>query len=213
MKAMTAHIVQGRAGDTVENVLRDELSRAGNEVLSRGDWKNSEIFLCDKAIDEEIAAQVRPSGMSFDSVKGEDDMRLVYVYAKKASDMITLLPNQSLAFTECKYAIKIGGTGPFGSADAFKRDVSKKFRDMEKKLAQDHEVISSLRVLVVNDRQLPFSISHVQALQAAKLPAGSFSPDNRVHQYVLCSTNTVRTMLMNPPQSQGVSPDFYFFAI
>ena len=213
MNAMSTYIRLPGVANSVEDVLKAELSRSATEVLCRSDWPNQEIVKCNNALSNESARMLGFASSLRDSVKGEEAMRVVYANAGAATDVITLSPVGHLSLAECKYGIKYGGTGPFRSSAAFARDVAKKFDKMEQTLLKDQETVRRLRVLVVSRDQLPFTIAHVKALEQMNLPVGSFSTDKRKHLYVVCSTTEVRELAGMFSVSRLATGTYYIFAL
>lgn len=209
MNAMSTYIGLPGVADSVEDVLKDELSRSATEILGRSDWSNQEIVKCNNALSNESARVLGFSSSLRNSVKGEDAMNVVYTNTGAATDVITLSPVGHLSLAECKYGIKYGGTGPFRSSDAFVRDIAKKFDMMEQRFLRDQETIRRLRVLVVSWNQLPFTIAHIRALEQMNLPVGSFSTDKKRHLYVVCSTTEVRK-LMGVFSVSSLTPGTYY---
>lgn len=209
---MSTYIRLPGVANSVEDVLKAELSRSAAEVLCRSDWPNQEIVKCNDALSNESARMLGFASSLRDSVKGEE-AKVVYANAGAATDVITLSPVGHLSLAECKYGIKYGGTGPFRSSAAFARDVAKKFDKMEQTLLKDQETVRRLRVLVVSRDQLPFTIAHIKALEQMNLPVGSFSIDKRKHLYVVCSTTEVRELAGMFSVSRLATGTYYIFAL
>ena len=210
MKLMSTHIKQPGMADSLADVLKAEINQTAGEVFTRSDWLNRDIEQCNAALAKEASRTIGLPSYPKDSVKAEDSLKLVYQYTKASTDTITLLPAGILSLAECKYGIKLGGSGPFRSPVVFVRDIAKKFDKVEKLLSNDVEAVRRLRILVVSYDQLPYTIANIKALKQLSLPAGSFSTDGQEHMYVVCSTTEVR-QLLGSINLAGLTPGSYHF--
>lgn len=213
MKAMSTYIASGAATDAVSLANR-ELSDNIREVKTRK-WTHGDILLCLQALNRESQILAATgSAWPNDSVKGEDAMRAVYApYSGKAADIITLGAAGDMKIAELKYALKVGGSGPFRCARTFREIVSDKFLEMAAMLTPDGETIDMLRVIVVSEIQLPFAVARVRSIQGMRQPPGLYSSDGKQYDYVLCSSKSLQMMLHNRPQSRFVSLDCLFFKL
>jgi len=182
MTAMSAHIRSPGIARTLGVLAIDELGRNTLEVAAHSNWSVSERTTCIKAIQLEDALCRATSNLFVrsDSIRGDDDMSKVYPsYGGKYTDVVSLDVSNVLKLSEMKYAIKVGGLGMFRNAHTFCQMVSNKFLNMGVTLSSDGENVSPLRVLVVNKRQLPFSIARIQSILSGTYAKGSFSDDGR----------------------------------
>lgn len=195
MKAMSAYITTYAATDIV-SLLQAEIADNSTQVSARN-WTASETTQCLRAlnVDAQNLSGI-PAPPYRNSAKGEIAMKAAYSkYGGKAVDIITLKSNGHLCLSELKLAVKIGGVGPFRSPDTFRRTVSDKFFDMSSTLLPDGETIAPLRILSVCSVQWPFAVSRIQSLLATNPPAGLYSSDGRKHDYLLCSSMSLPSVV------------------
>ena len=216
MKSMTTHINTIGVALELGRLLCDEIATNKREVSANPQWSPADrntVFLAMDAESTRISLN-KNLYSSKDSVKGETAMSAVYLgYSGKAVDIITLHAGADLVLMEAKYLIRVGGCGPFGGPASFKSRVSGKFNDMIAKMCPDGEIIRQLRIVVVTDEQLPFSIAHIRGLLNAGYPPGSFSSDYNQYNYVLCSSSTLLTIVNGSPIDKLKSEDYLFFTL
>ena len=218
MKAMTSHIQASGVASEIGMLMQEEISANKLEASSNPQWSDPDRSAAFCTMDAESA---RISAMADlylrkDSVKGEDAMVAAYHgYAGKAVDVITLHIRGDLVLMEAKYLIRLGGRGPFGGPASFKSRVSGKFNDMAIVMGADGESIRQLRIIVVTEAQLPFSIAHIRGLlnASASYPPGSFSSDLNQYNYVLCSSSSLRAIVNGVAVNKRKSQDYLFFRI
>ena len=216
MKAMTAHICATGNASELGTLMREEIATNKQEASANPQWSVADRDAAFFAMDAESSRiDTLPNLYSSrDSVKGETAMEAVYPeYSGKAVDAITLHDGGDLVLMEAKYLIRVGGRGPFGGPASFKSRVSEKFNEMAVKLVADNEMVRQLRIVVVTDAQLPFSINHIHKLLNAGYPPGSFSSDCNRYNYVLCSSSSLRMMVDGVARGKKNTQDYLFFTI
>ena len=219
MKAMTSYFAVSSDVKSLGVVMTDEMADNKSDLqnYSNTDWPPSDKRMATKLINEEtaIVSKLTCLQATVDTVKGETAVAVAYPSAiqQKATDAITKLPNGVLVLSEAKYLMKYAGKGPFRGPKAFKERISGKFNEMADTMLPDGESLAPLRVIVVTEKQLPYSIAHVQALSAAKNPPGSFSEDNQQYDYVLCSSKSLYRLIHNPPVLRVSTCDYHFFTL
>ncbi len=218
MKAMTEHISRPDVATSLSLLMSEEISANERDVQKYvHDWLPGDIEKIKPILASEKEYILNSDDLSKknDSVKGESAMLGVYSAAgeNKATDAITLKETGALLLVEAKYLIKLGCKGPFGGMGSFKERVAEKFNAMEKQMIPDGETIEPLRVLVVTEEQLPFSIEHIRMLAAGDYPSDAFSSDGKRHEYVLCSSSSLRMMVDNPPVGKPNAAKYFFFSI
>lgn len=194
------------------NENKQEVSNYGSDQWSDAD-KRAELLSLDDEVDSISKQTVLFSAR--DSVYGKTALQAVFPpYPKKDTDVITISPQMSvLQLSEAKYVIKKGGLGPFGGRSSFRNRISSKFLDVEGTLASQSVPVSPLRIIVVTEEHLPLAIEHVHALIDGGYEKGSFSSDNLVHQYVLCSSNGLRQIIDDPTFKHNYSDDYLYFQL
>lgn len=194
------------------NANKNEVSNYGSDQWSDED-KSAEQVLLDAEIDS-ISAQSALFSVK-DSVYGKTALQAVFSpYTKKDTDVITISRQMNiLQLSEAKYVIKTGGLGPFGGRSSFRNRISSKFLDVEVILATQSVPTSSLRIIVVTEEHLPLAIEHVHALLDGDYEKGSFSSDNQVYQYVLCSSNSLRSIIDDPTFKDNYSDNCLYFRL
>jgi len=216
---MTAYIKNGTFTKSLAVLMAEEIATNATDVCNYGDmdWSPEDkrkihpILIAETAIIEDTATLSKKT----DSVKGEEAMQAVYATSeqKKATDAIVLKDVGTLSLIEAKYLIKFASKGPFGGLGSFKARISQKFDTMAELMAKDGETLEPLRIIVVSEEQLPYSINHVRALVEGAEPSETFSNDGKKHQYVLCSSSSLRIMVDDPPIGIHNAQKYLFFKI
>lgn len=213
---MSAYIATSGVATTLSLLLQSEIDANATSVLNyTHDWtpvdmRNVQPLL---AAEKNAIQSAVSLGAKNDSVKGESAMQIAYAtrLQQKAVDVITQKGSGSLALIELKYLIKFASMGPFGGRGSFKTRIADKFCSVSNMMEPDGESLDPLRILVVTEEQYPYSVNHVRALLDGEYPVGTFSSDGKSHDYVLCTSVKLRTLLDNPP-SKDPSINQYLFS-
>ena len=215
MKAMSSYISAGSNAHMLSKVCVDEIEDHFQQLPSYGeqDWSQSEKQRVINVLQDEKERISLCADLSrvADSVKGETAMEAVYQHTGKAADIITL--QTSLYLTELKYLIKVGGLGPFGGPGSFRKRIADKFLAMYGVLTHDGEVVNPLRIIVATEEQYPYSLAHVHGLLDSQYPSGSFSSDNKIYSYALCTSVFLRGVVDGVIQPHQSGVDCFFFSI
>ena len=220
MKSMTAYIQNGTFTKKLAILMSDEIRANAQDVnnYSDMDWSPDDKKKIQSILMEEIKLIENTADLyeKNDSVKGEDAMQAVYSSGgqqKKATDAIVLRGMGTLTLVEAKYLIKYASKGPLGGYGSFRIRISQKFDTMIDTLTTDGEIVEPLRVIVVTEEQLPYSINYVRSLVDCDYSAKTFSSDGKKHLYVLCSSSSLRIMVDNPPIGIPNAQKYLFFKI
>lgn len=217
MKSMTSYFANSPDVKTLAELMAAEIDDNIKALPRYKDWSDADKGIIRLILDNEVKVinDLSELAASADSVKGEDAMSNVYPRAMqgKATDAITQLPVGVLVLTEAKYLTRFGGKGPFRGMTHFKQRVSGKFLEMATAMLSDQETLSSLRVIVTTDQQLPISVNHINALIERQDPAGSYSDDGKTYEYVLCSSRSLRKIVDNPSMPHVSTEDYLFFTL
>ena len=216
MQRMSSHFSVAPL-QSLKDLMAFEIADNQEQVKHYTDWSDEDKKRIAPILDSELHELEHCLTLThtIDSLKGETAMRKVYpsVQQEKATDAITRLPNGTLVLTEAKYLLRYGGMGPFGGISSFRKRISSKFLEMDKTMLADGEVIAPLRVIVVTQEQLPFSISHIEALVSAEHPRGVYSEDGKVYDYVICSSKSLRAIVDHPIPNRSFTDDCHFFQL
>lgn len=215
MRAMTSYFASSGAVKSLSDLMADEIADNKASVPKYSQWSADDIKTADAILTQELGGVTSVSELStaIDSVKGEDAVKAVYPGAqqRKAVDAITAT-SSGYALTEAKYLMKFGCKGPFRGPSAFNERISGKFLEMANCMRPDGETVIPLRIIVVSENQLPYSVMHIRALLDSEYQDGAFSADGQKHEYVICTSKNLRQMIDCPPRSAR-SDDYLFFTI
>lgn len=217
MKAVTALFSDPSNVRTLADIMKTEICDNRTNVAKYKDWSaiDQRIAVMILNLEADIINQTHELDATQDSLKGEKAMKDAYPSfdEKKATDSITMIADGVLVLTEAKYLYRFGGKGPFGGRGSFKQRISGKFLEMAESMVPDGETISPLRVIVVSEPQLPFSINHVHSLIESNDTSGSYSEDGKEYEYVLCSSKSLRMIVDNPTMPRVSTDDYFFFTL
>lgn len=216
MHAMTSYFAAPGVVKSLATLMADEIADNKAAVPNYTQWSSGDIDTAQEILTAELTTVNSEQGLNgaTDSVKGEDAVKVAYPSAlqRKAVDAITRTNPNAFALTEAKYLMKFSCKGPFRGPAAFKERISGKFNGMAGCMVPDGETIDPLRIIVVAEEQLPYSVMHIRTLLDSEYEDGSFSDDGQKYEYVICTSRNLRMMIDNPPRDRR-SDDYFFFSI
>ena len=216
MHAMTSYFAAPGVVKSLAALMAKEIADNKAAVPNYTQWSSDDIDTAQEILTAELATVNSEQGLNgaADSVKGEDAVKTSYPSAqqRKAVDAITRTSPNAFALTEAKYLMKFSCKGPFRGPAAFKKRISGKFNEMAACMVPDGEAIDPLRIIVVAEEQLPYSVMHIRSLLDSEYEDGSFSEDGRMYEYVICTSKNLRQMIDHPPRNIR-SDDYLFFML
>lgn len=216
MHAMTSYFAASGVVKSLATLMADEIADNKAAVPNYTQWSSGDIDTAQEILTAELTTVNSEQSLNgaTDSVKGEDVVKVAYPSAlqRKAVDAITRTNPNAFALTEAKYLMKFSCKGPFRGPAAFKERISGKFNEMTHCMVPDGETLNPLRIIVVAEEQLPYSVMHIRSLIDSEYQDGSFSEDGQKYEYVICTSKDLRQMIDRPPRDVQ-SDDYLFFTL